>query len=281
MTTCPIHGTCGSEIYAHDRARCAELCQDMIAHYEEKERMTTTDLPPTALPPSPWDSAPETPCDWWSIDDARLTFRRHGFGLLPLLDRLDAVEMALTLQASAELHEPGWNRVEKDAAGVNGAAPTGRQQRPGSAAYGRRAAWVAPTSAAYASVPALAPLAGVVRRLAEGVTGRPVTPCPYPESACTVKVYQPGDEQGPHRDSNPLTGLLILRGELPVLRDLDVPEWPLGRDMTGWLAIFQGRRLWHGVPRLANGPSKVVAVYNLYHPGDTWRPDGIDRIIYS
>jgi len=222
---------------------------------------------------SAWADAPETPCGWWSLDDARDSFRRYGAARVPLLSE----SVASTMAATALMRTASMKRIDFIANGADGAAPQGRQVRPESAAYGRRAAYVADTDLAYRMLPALEPLADVCRSIAEGIAGRPVIASPYHESACTVKVYDVGDEQGPHRDSNPITALLVLSGHMPTLRDLTLPGWD--EPATGHLAVFQGRRLWHGVEPVTD--VKVVAVFNLYHPGDTWRPAQLDKLIYG
>lgn len=222
---------------------------------------------------SAWADAPETPCGWWSLDDARDSFRRYGAARIPLLDPVTATLMADG--AIASMHR--MKRIDFIANGADGAAPQGRQVRPESAAYGRRAAYVADTNLAYTILPGLRALASVARVLAEGIAQRPVLVSPYHDSACTVKVYDVGDEQGPHRDSNPITALLVLQGNMPTLRDLTLEGWD--EPATGHLAVFQGRRLWHGVEPVTS--PKVVAVYNLYHPGDTWRPPTVDKLIYG
>lgn len=144
-------------------------------------------------------------------------------------------------------------------------------------ALGRRAAHVGDQDAVLAVLPEVRGALPGIRLLAETVVRRPVITSPY-RSGITGKVYEPGDEQGPHRDSNPLTALLVLQGPAPVFAD-PASGWMPPGDCGGLLFVFQGRRLWHHVP--PNGGRKAVIVFNLYHPEDTWRPPDQDVRIYG
>lgn len=122
--------------------------------------------------------------------------------------------------------------------------------------------------------------------IAERVVRRKVILSPYAQSSVNVKVYAPNDEQGWHRDTNALTALLYLTdcdektGTL--VEPLDGTEpFALLAD-AGDLLIMQGRKVRHKVqPVPGDYPTRVTCPLNLYYPGDTWRPEGIDEIVYS
>ena len=142
-------------------------------------------------------------------------------------------------------------------------------------AVGRQAAHVGDEDAVLAALPEVAGALPGIRLLAETVVRRPVILSPH-RSGITGKVYEPDDAQGLHRDSNPLTALLILQGRAPRFPALNLDS---DYDFAGVLLVFQGRRLWHCVP--AGTSRKVSVVFNLYHPEDTWRPADQDARIYG
>lgn len=113
--------------------------------------------------------------------------------------------------------------------------------------------------------------------------GRAIT-SPWPRSSVNVKVFGPGDEQGWHYDTNPLTALLYLtatnnatgtRIRVPGCGDVPVIAQP------GDLLLMDGRRLLHHVPPVPPGGQRVTVPLNYYLPGDCERPEGIDRLVYG
>lgn len=118
----------------------------------------------------------------------------------------------------------------------------------------------------------------------EGIVGREMILSPYDRSAVSVTVWsEPGDEMGWHFDTNAVTALLYLT---------DTPDGPTEmRDLQGHhasvackagrLLVMQGRNCYHRVAPRRSTALRVSAQLNLYHPGDTLRPDGVDDDIYG
>jgi len=157
--------------------------------------------------------------------------------------------------------------------------------------------------------PELGALAQVYTALPAALTqiiGQPVCTSPYPRSRVTCKVYTAGDEQGWHFDTNGITVLLYLEdSDGATLIDPDMAPhpgdpanpsglWKLALAMAllspeceaperilpikGSLLLMQGRRVWHR--SVAPSSRKVVAALN-YYAGDTWRPAGMDSLVYG
>lgn len=204
----------------------------------------------------PWADAPQSFSDYWHPDDAHATWRSSGLAAVQLLPSW----LALQLADRYEEASVDWPRVEKMATGTR--------------ASGRRASSLVSGKAAQDWCPEVDALIEPIRLIAESVVRRPVCRA-HLGSEMTVKVYGEGDEQGPHLDSNPLTALLILDGGPPEF--IDMPTLP-SLD-PGAMLLFQGRRLWHRVPPVAD--RKVSVVINLYHPEDQWRPAVQDALIYG
>lgn len=117
------------------------------------------------------------------------------------------------------------------------------------------------------------------------IVQRDVICSPYPSSAITLKVYdRPGDEQGWHLDTNPLTVLLILtatQGDYGTeMETRSGTHFNLKND-PGDCFVFLGRELRHRVPPLPTNHWRVTIPLNYYHPDDTWRPEGMDDIVYG
>jgi len=114
---------------------------------------------------------------------------------------------------------------------------------------------------------------------------RPVICSPYPRSTVTLKVYdRPGDQQGWHRDTNPLTALLIATETLgnygTEIEARDGSVFNL-ENQPGDLWVMYGRELRHRVPSIPEGKWRVTIPLNYYHPDDVWRPQGTDNLIYG
>lgn len=117
------------------------------------------------------------------------------------------------------------------------------------------------------------------------LTGTEVICSPYPASAVTLKVYeQAGDQQGWHYDTNPLTALLILTdtdcGYGTEVRLRDGRTYNL-TNKAGDLWVMHGRTIRHRVPPLPAGALRVTVPLNYYYPHDTWRPEGMDDLVYA
>jgi hypothetical protein len=126
--------------------------------------------------------------------------------------------------------------------------------------------------------------------LISAVTLDNVEPSPYERSAVNLILYEgKGDQQAWHYDTNRITALLYLTtnqegGTECVLLD-DNPHRPVKRTrivlpQAGALLIMQGRKVWHrGLP--VNQQTKLVALWNYYAPDDSWRPEGLDTLLYG
>ncbi len=49
----------------------------------------------------------------------------------------------------------------------------------------------------------------------------------------------------------------------------------------GDLLVFEGRALMHCVPRHGVQDHTIMVLFNLYEPGDDWRPTGMDSFSLS
>jgi hypothetical protein len=118
----------------------------------------------------------------------------------------------------------------------------------------------------------------------EAVVCREIIRSPYPRSAVNVKIYRaPGGTQGWHRDTNAVTALLYLTddGHPTVVENLRGEEEEIPHE-AGDLLLMQGRRCRHWVPPMSpDTPNRLSVPLNLYHPDDTWRPEGIDDVVYG
>lgn len=114
---------------------------------------------------------------------------------------------------------------------------------------------------------------------------RPVITSPYGGSAVSLKVYdRPGDCQGWHYDTNPLTALLILTetdGDYGTEVQMRDGSTMCLRNEPGDLWVMLGRELKHRVLPLPEGKVRVTVPLNYYHPDDTWRPEGMDARVYG
>lgn len=207
---------------------------------------------------------PPSPYAWKSCDDAAREFRTNGRtripGFLSLKQAAEYADEAFTAAMTGDL-----DRIERPA-GWSGNNPL---ERPDPYRV-----WLADGTKLLRLFPVLFAYAEPIRLLAEMIVGRPVIACPYPRSVATLMVYEPGDVHNPHRDSNPLSATLNLRGPAAKFGDNAPTEVE-----PGTLTVFAGRELWHSVPEREGW--KVTVVYNLYYPGDTWRPLGRDSDVYG
>lgn len=114
---------------------------------------------------------------------------------------------------------------------------------------------------------------------------REVITSPYPESSVTLKVYdRPGDQQGWHKDTNPLTALLILtdtKGDYGT--EIEFKDGTVGHleNEPGDMWVMFGRELRHRVPSVPEGKWRVTVPLNYYHPDDIWRPADMDALVYG
>ncbi len=121
-------------------------------------------------------------------------------------------------------------------------------------------------------------------RVASTVVARDCIKSPYARSAISVKHYGPGDIQGKHMDTNPVSVLAFITdcpqgGEL-VIYTLDGGR-RLVRPKAGDLLIFDGRSQVHEVNEQPAFADRIIVSFNTYHPDDTWRPAAIDTVMYE
>ena len=209
-------------------------------------------------------AVPPSPFAWKSCEDAAREFRTNGRTRLPgFLSKNEAAtyaDAAIRAAMNGDLL-----RIEREAGWC--------ENNPIEMPEPYRV-WIADAVALRDKFPALHAFADPIRLLAEMVVGRPVIGCPYPRSVATLMVYGPDDCHSTHRDSNPLTVTLNLRGPAAKIGDNAPPDVE-----PGTLAVFAGRELWHSVPEREGW--KVTVNYNLYYPADTWRPEGRDDDVYG
>jgi hypothetical protein len=119
-----------------------------------------------------------------------------------------------------------------------------------------------------------------VRAAAAAALSLPVLLSTHHESSVTAKLYGPGDSQGWHLDTNPVTGLLLLRVSphvSPIIwEDVDGRIRCLACS-SGDLVVFEGKRIRHCVPWHGPGDATVMILFNMYLPDDNSRPEEMDQ----
>lgn len=211
------------------------------------------------------DDAPRTAFRRWHPETSQQTYALHGRVTVPGF--LDA-GTALDLADMAADHVHRMPRIDLDSRPARNLDEGGPYHH-----------WAAPTDLSLTILPVLDGLYHAARLVTEAVTCRPVILSPYPQSRITLKVYGFRDCQGWHRDTNPVTALLVLRGSSPTFgaRQIDRPA-PVA---PGSLLVFAGRHFRHMVPAEERRVPKVAVAFNLYHPEDTWRPADMDGLVYE
>lgn len=206
-------------------------------------------------------AAPHAEFNYAELSEAQAIFRRWGFcGIIDFVD--EDLAGVLAARAIAAAREGRLPRSEGDNGGVPVFGTDGKSY----------ASYIADTDLTSQVLPELVGLYRAARLLTENVIRKAVVLSPYPSSAVTTKVYAPGDHQNWHRDTNPITALLVLAGPPPVLERIQIPAVT-----PGTLLIFAGREHVHYVP--PSDDWKVTVPFNLYHPWDTWRPEGMDGYV--
>lgn len=117
------------------------------------------------------------------------------------------------------------------------------------------------------------------------LTGRKVITSPYEKSTVTLKVYdKPNDQQSWHKDTNAFTALLILTDTVgnygTEIEGIDGVTFNL-ENTAGDLWLMYGRELRHRVPAVPEGKWRVTVPMNYYFVDDTWRPEGMDDLVYG
>ncbi len=136
----------------------------------------------------------------------------------------------------------------------------------------------------------VADLAEHGRQIAERRLGVPVYASPHFRSACTAKVFGPGDYQGWHLDTNPIAVLAYLTGGRDfaggdiVAVDLTdhtaPPHVERHHPAAGDLVLVRGGHAWHGVERIADG-HRITLGFNLYLEPDVPRPAEVDAWVFG
>lgn len=126
--------------------------------------------------------------------------------------------------------------------------------------------------------------------LVSAVTLENVRTSPYERSAVNVLMYQGNnDQQSWHFDTNRISALLYLttntQGGTECQLLTDNPHQTEKRFRTflpqeGALLLMQGRKVWHRGCSVQQ-ETKVVCLWNYYAANDTWRPEGIDELLYG
>jgi hypothetical protein len=206
-----------------------------------------------------------------SIACARTEFSVHGLtrlgGFIPPRDAI-----ALGLDAYRTIIEKGRARTT--------AAETGALDIPRNAMR----------FASVAEWPVLSGLYAGVRAMASLVANAELSLSPYGPMGSVVRLMdQPGDRDDWHYDSNPISAVLYLSSHPESVGDgqLDWMQSDGGGHYTIWpepgdLIVFMGRKILHRVPPLlAKGTTRVACVFNLYPPGDLWRPFSLDGYLWG
>ena len=140
--------------------------------------------------------------------------------------------------------------------------------------------------------PELVPLYHSMVPLISVITHGDVITSPHSGSEITLKIYQDKKAaQGWHYDTNTITALLYLttnqEGATVCKVQKHHPSWTKPKVKThkiypraGSLLLMQGREVWHCAEPLIN-EIKVVVPFNYYLKNDTWRPAGIDDLVYG
>lgn len=120
------------------------------------------------------------------------------------------------------------------------------------------------------------------RQTAERVLREPIALSPFDELAVVMKRYPVGTgEQGWHTDTNGLTALLYLNdcpdGGITEVIDFNGDHQRIQPEQ-GKLLLMEGRRCWH-CAHPAGSSTKEVLLFNLYRPGDQYRPAQTSSLI--
>jgi len=130
----------------------------------------------------------------------------------------------------------------------------------------------------YGLCPDLRDLYNMTRLVVGRMTREAVIASPYHLSQTLGISYANfGDQQGYHRDTQPITALLYLtacEGGDTVLTTFDGKERRI-RPEVGKLLIMQGRHVRHASAPVTRGTKAVLAM-NFYVEGDLWRPESLD-----
>ena len=120
------------------------------------------------------------------------------------------------------------------------------------------------------------------RQTAEATLNEPIALSPFGELAVVMKRYPAGaGEQGWHTDTNSLTALLYLNdcpdGGVTEVIDFNGDHQHIQPEQ-GKLLLMEGRRCWH-CAHPAGSSTKEIALFNLYRPGDHYRPAQTSSLI--
>lgn len=118
-----------------------------------------------------------------------------------------------------------------------------------------------------------------VADIATMIVRRQVITSPHWRSSINLRIYGPGETEGLHTDTNPLSALAFLSEGAPL--QIEVNGHMVDVDpVPGCLAVFDGNVMPHRVPPVQD-QFRVTAPMNVYYPGYTDRPAWIDRLCYD
>lgn len=120
-----------------------------------------------------------------------------------------------------------------------------------------------------------------VRRVTEAIVGEKVILSPHRRSAVNLRIYEEGENEGLHYDTNPLSALLFVTEGGAPLQVETLQGWVDIVPQRGKAVVFQGRKCKHRVPVGEPGAFRVTAPMNLYFPYDQERPAYIDKLCYD
>jgi hypothetical protein len=205
--------------------------------------------------------------DRWASRQCTFTTASQGVRVLPGF--ADPSAMAKTVEA--ELEAAGEKLVRH------------RSESPRLAILdegGERSYTVLGRTALEAVLPEVAELYRSAQAASRAELSLPLQLSTHDESSATAKIYGPGDSQGWHLDTNPVTALLLLRvtdGVSPILWE-DLEGRMRGvKCAAGDLVAFEGKRVRHCVPLHGDDDATVMLLFNLYLPDDSERPPEMDQ----
>ncbi len=202
---------------------------------------------------------------------------------MPILERLDRLTHEETVRCSTSV-------LARLAAMNNVDRPGGHEDVGGD--YGAYRYAIGDRNLAESALgPAfVASLAEHARQLAEHRLGVPVHASPHHRSACTAKVFGPGDYQGWHLDTNPIAVLAYLTGgrdfaggdiiAVDLTDHTAPPQVERLHPNAGDLVLVRGGHAWHGVEKIADG-HRITLGFNLYLEPATPRPASVDAWIFG
>lgn len=119
--------------------------------------------------------------------------------------------------------------------------------------------------------------------VATGIVGRAVVKSPHWRSSINLRAYDGGAAtEGLHTDTNPLSVLVFLSKGAPLQIEINGKLTDID-PVPGLMAVFNGSEMPHRVPAQSwrTDQFRVTAPVNVYYPGQTDRPEWIDKLCYE